>query len=192
MSRSRFLPIIAIALLAQAANAGAQEAAAPGVSSLRSNPVAGETGPALRVQLVIARFQGEKKLSSIPYTFVIAPNNPTANMTRIRMGVDVPLPLPEGSVPGSAPQYRNIGTNVDCYNVRELSGGRYQFDINMQTTAAVPEPDGGAKNSPPLVRKFDSNFSSVLRDGQSMQAIASTDPVTGEVIKVDVTLNVLR
>jgi hypothetical protein len=32
----------------------------------------------------------------------------------------------------------------------------------------------------------------VLRDGQSAQMIASTDPVTGEVVKIDVTLNVVR
>lgn len=188
MSRSKFLPIIAIALLAQAMNVGAQEAGASSANSVKSTAPAGDTGPVLRVQLIIARYQGEKKLSSIPYTFAVAANNPTANMTRIRMGVDVPVPQSEGFIA----QYRNIGTNIDCYNVRELSGGRFQFDVNLQTTAAVPAPDDGAKNSPPLVRKFDSNFSAVLRDGQSTQAIASTDPVTGEVIKIDVMLNVLR
>mgnify|MGYP003520612399 CR=1 FL=1 len=31
-----------------------------------------------------------------------------------------------------------------------------------------------------------------LRDGQSIQAVASTDPVTGEVVKIDVTLNLVK
>jgi hypothetical protein len=32
----------------------------------------------------------------------------------------------------------------------------------------------------------------ILRDGQSAQTVTSTDPVTGEVVKVDVTLNVVK
>jgi hypothetical protein len=32
----------------------------------------------------------------------------------------------------------------------------------------------------------------VMRDGQTIQTIASTDPVTGEVVKIDVTMNVVK
>ena len=35
-------------------------------------------------------------------------------------------------------------------------------------------------------------MTAVLRDGQTTQAITGTDPVSGEVTAVDVTLNVLR
>jgi hypothetical protein len=187
MSRSKFPAIIACVALFNQAPVLAAEASASGSSLQNSAAPTREIGPTLRIQLVITRFQGEKKLGSLPYTFVVAPNNPTANMMRIRLGVDVPVPQPAGP-----PQYRNIGTDIDCFNVRELSGGRYQFDINLQTSAAIPATDGSPANAAPLVRKFDSNFTSVLRDGQTAQAIASTDPVTGEVVKIDVTLNVVR
>jgi hypothetical protein len=43
-----------------------------------------------------------------------------------------------------------------------------------------------------LFRRFDTNLNAVLRDGQSLQTVASTDPVTGEVVKIDVTLSVMR
>jgi hypothetical protein len=44
----------------------------------------------------------------------------------------------------------------------------------------------------PLFRRFDTNLELWLRDGQAVQAIASTDPVTGEVVKIDVTLDVVK
>jgi hypothetical protein len=44
----------------------------------------------------------------------------------------------------------------------------------------------------PLFRTFQANLDPRLRDGQSLQMIASTDPVTGEVVKIDVTMNVVR
>ena len=47
---------------------------------------------------------------------------------------------------------------------------------------------GGA----PLFRRFETYLSPRLRDGQTIQTIASTDPVTGEVVKIDVTLNVVK
>ena len=43
----------------------------------------------------------------------------------------------------------------------------------------------------PLFRRFDTNLEPWLRDGQSIQTIASTDPVTGEVVKIDVMVNVI-
>ena len=31
-----------------------------------------------------------------------------------------------------------------------------------------------------------------MRDGQTVQTVASTDPVTGEVVKIDVTMNLVK
>ena len=44
---------------------------------------------------------------------------------------------------------------------------------------------------PPVFRSFQSNNALALRDGQSQQYVAAADPVTGETIRVDVTLTVL-
>ena len=48
------------------------------------------SGPTVRVGLVIARYQGEKKVASLPYTLVVGTGGPT---TRMRMGVDTPIPV---------------------------------------------------------------------------------------------------
>ena len=192
MSRKKFLPIIATLVLGALAPAvNAQNSGPPGMSSSAgsaSEPIR----PTLRVQLVLSRFEGDRKLGSLPYTFVLTPNsqNPVSGAARLRMGVDVPVPKPASAADTSI-QYQNVGTNIDVVNVRELAGGRYQFDVNVQNSTALPAADG-AKGSPPLFRRFDYTFNAVLRDGQTMQTVASTDPVSGEVIKIDVTLNVVR
>jgi hypothetical protein len=44
----------------------------------------------------------------------------------------------------------------------------------------------------PAFRSFTSSFNLLLKDGQTAQHTAATDPISGEVIRVDVTLNVLK
>ena len=44
----------------------------------------------------------------------------------------------------------------------------------------------------PSFRSFRTSFSVMLRDGQTTQHTSATDPVTGEVIRIDVTLNVMK
>jgi hypothetical protein len=44
----------------------------------------------------------------------------------------------------------------------------------------------------PAFRAFNATFSMLLRDGQTMQYASATDSVSGEVVKIDVSLNVLK
>ena len=44
----------------------------------------------------------------------------------------------------------------------------------------------------PAFRNFTSNFNILLKDGQTAQYASATDPVSGETLKVDVTINVLK
>ncbi|MEO6078437.1 MAG: hypothetical protein ABIQ86_01475 [Steroidobacteraceae bacterium] len=198
MFHSKFLPIATIAaLFSVAGNVGAQNLSASGSSAQKSSGSQAEPAmPMLRIQLVISRFEGEKKVASLPYTFTVSPlSQRNSGSAAIRMGVDAPIPMtsiPDADKGGTTVQYRSIGTDIDCNGVMELPDGRYQFQIGVRNTAAVPPSAGDGKNSLPLFRRFDASFTPVLRDGQSMQTIASTDPVTGEVIKIDVTLNVIR
>jgi hypothetical protein len=50
---------------------------------------------------------------------------------------------------------------------------------------------GLAKGNPSF-RSFRANESLLLRDGQSLQFTTATDKVTGDVMKVDVTLTVVK
>lgn len=77
---------------------------------------------------------------------------------------------------------------------RDAGDGRYQLVLGVENSSAYlggPLADANATGSP-LFRRFDTNLDPVMRDGQTIQTIASTDPVTGEVVKIDVTLTVIK
>jgi len=163
-------------------------------------------GAMLRVQVVISRFQGEKKLASLPYAFTVTVNG---RPVRMRMGIDTPVAVATAASESGKPmttsfQYRNVGTNIDC-SARDAGDGRYGLMLTVENSSALAlekGPSGGISLGGPLVdanptgsplfRRFDTNIDPVMRDGQTIQTIASTDPVTGEVVKIDVTLNVVK
>ena len=156
----------------------------------------------LRVQVVVSRLQGEKKIRSTPYTLAVVAND--NDKTSIRMGADVPIPqtvLGRGADGGAGvPQvtytYRTIGTNIDCTAVTR-EDGLFKLDIGIEDSSVfLTEKEGGAGTNPvggmPTLRSFRSTFNLLLRDGQSAQHTAATDPVSGEVMRVDVTLTVIK
>jgi hypothetical protein len=162
-------------------------------------------GAMLRVQVVIARFQGEKKIASLPYSFSVTVDGRPA---RMRMGIDTPVAVATAASESGKPmttsfQYRNVGTNIDC-SARDAGDGRYGLMLTVENSSALAleKGPGGVRLGGPLVdanptgsplfRRFDTNIDPVMRDGQTIQTIASTDPVTGEVVKIDVTLNVVK
>jgi hypothetical protein len=161
----------------------------------------------LRVQVVLTRYQGDKKVSSSPYAFLVAVDRPPTEKARVKMGVEVPitvtqLPTPEGAKSGPIQsfQYRNVGTNLDC-SAQSLPDGLYQLRLSVENSSVYQGPDGrgasGAGENPvvsdrPLFRSFFVDMNPILRDGESVQTVASTDPVTGEVVKIDLTVNVLK
>jgi hypothetical protein len=154
----------------------------------------------LKVQIVVSRFQGEKKISSIPYTLAVVAG-PRSEATRLRMGVDVPVPqtvIGEGAAVKSSYTYRSVGTSIDC-SARPQSDGVYLVDLAVSDTAVfMPDAraDSGAPTSRvagvPAFRTFTSNFNLLLKDGQVAQHTAATDPVSGEVLRIDVTLAVIK
>jgi hypothetical protein len=161
----------------------------------------------VRVSLVIARYQGEKKVASLPYTLIVGTGGAR---TRMRMGVDTPVPVapagvPEPGVPKPPMsfQYRNVGTNVDCAvwerDRMSEAGARetvYRLNLSVENSSAFSGADaraaGGGVEGAPLFRRFDTTIDVALHDGQRTEAIASTDPVTGEVVKIEVTLNAVK
>lgn len=149
----------------------------------------------LRLQLVISRQLGEKKISSMPYTLWVTANEDAP--TRLRMGVDVPVPTTVTSkeTPVSSYQYRPVGTNIDC-SARSAGGGRYKVNITLSDTSIHFDPkDSAQPGGMPGVaafRNFTSNFNILLRDGQTAQYTSAIDPVTGETLRVDATLEVLK
>jgi hypothetical protein len=133
----------------------------------------------LKVQVVIARYEGDKKVSSFPYMLAVTANHPQA--VNLRMGSQVPVPLGQGGI-----DYKTVGTNIDC-TATSTEDGRFQVQIRIEDSSIM---ERRGLDIPPTLRTFSSSNTVVLKDGQTAQFTAAADKVTGEVVKVDVTMNV--
>lgn len=150
------------------------------------------------VEVVVSRYQGDKKVSSLPYFLAINANGEAS----LRMGANVPVPTnvwPAGTVGPVAPitfNYQNIGTDIDA-TVRPRGEGRFFVRVKVEERSVVQPPAsatpiGGTVSGAPVIRSFAAQNELLLRDGQTRQFTAAADRVTGEVVKVDVTLKVAK
>jgi hypothetical protein len=184
----KLIPVALALLLAAAPTAYAQEKPEPPPAPQGKTP---SPQVPLRVQVVVTKLLGEKTLSSVPYSLSVVTDDVR---TSLRMGMDVPILMPGTESYAMRP----IGTNIDCQaGVRP--NGQYRLALTVSDSAIVapnaPEsspaiPNSGAPYQ--TMRNFTSSFALLLRDGQTAQHTAATDPVSGETVRIDVTLNVLK
>jgi len=165
-----------------------------GKSEETSKPSASEKAVTpLRVQVVFTEYDGEKKISSLPYTLLVNADDrgPVAAM---RMGLRVPIELNSTQF-----QYQDVGTNLDGH-AEKADDGRFLLKLNVEKTSVYapgasgkPASSGGSEiGRQPIVQQFRTQVNLLIRDGQTIQSTVATDPVTGHVLKVDVTLNVIK
>lgn len=168
----------------------------------KDTPAPGPKITPIKVQIVISRNQGEKKISSMPYNLSInstVDGQASPGRGNLRMGAQVPVmmmaaPVVDGkAMPAAGPiQYKDVGTNIDCF-ASLLADGRFKVEITIDDTSIYPdEQSAPATKGSPSFRSFRANDSMILRDGQSSQFTTATDKVNGETVKVDVTLTVVH
>ena len=167
--------------------------AQPAAPSRPGSPVS------LKLSLVFSRYQGEKKISSVPHTlWATATDGRTP--TTLRLGTQIPVPTTIFGKEGEKTQsynYRDVGTNIGV-NASNAQDGFYKIQITI-TDSSVYYPDQSetaartvASTGAPAFRNFNSSFTLMMKDGQTAQSTAVTDPVSGQTIKLDATLNVQK
>lgn len=152
----------------------------------------------LKVTVVFNEFDGEKKLSSLPYTlFLKVGGEQKSYLGNMRMGVRVPIAT---GGKDSQIQYQDVGSNIDC-EARSAEDGRYLLDLRLERSSLYTSRDEHSADqkaeeqphgNPPVLRTFRANLALMLRDGQTMQSTVATDPLNGHIVRVDVTLNVVK
>jgi Bacterial type II and III secretion system protein len=149
----------------------------------------------LKITVVISRFKGEQKTASLPYTLSVNANG--RDQSTLRMGADVPVPVQTMAQSGQTNQsyqYRSIGTNIDC-TASPTDDGRFRVVLAVQDSQVFSDATGGTApglRGMPSFQQFTSETTVVLRDGQTIQYTTATDKASGEVVKIDVTLNVIK
>jgi hypothetical protein len=151
----------------------------------------------LRVLVVFNEFDGDKKISSLPYTVLVNADD-KGPQAAVRMGLRVPIETSAG--PNKQWQYQDLGIDLDG-RAERTDDGRFLLRLNIAKSSAyapnaVQKPSGveGVEISggQPIIQLFRSQVNVLMRDGQTLQSTVASDPVTGHVLKVDVTLNVIK
>lgn len=152
----------------------------------------------LSVEVRISRYQGDELVGSRPYVLAV-----TAGVedSSLRLHDRVPVPVGQPNVgPDGVPRpvvfnYEMVGTQIVCF-ARTRGDDRFEVNVSIDESSVAgadrASTDLSAASYPPIFRSFESDNTLVLRDGQSRQYLAAADPVSGETIRVDVTLTVLE
>lgn len=155
----------------------------------------------LRLQVVIAEYDGEKKISNLPYTLLVnsGDTHERGSKASIRMGLRVPIATSQSSSSASF-QYLDVGTNLDGW-ANKTEDGRFDLHLSVERSSTYSANAGHATGTTtgseavanqPVIQSFRSELDVIVRDGQTIQTTVATDPVSGRVIKVDVTANVVK
>jgi hypothetical protein len=182
-------------------------------------PTRKEPTTTLKMQVLIAEHEGEKKLASLPYIFFLQAGDDghTSPWTKVRMGSRVPVATGsyQAGTGGNTNnvvsplvntqfQYIDVGTNIDARALTPEEG-RFELTLNLErswvegdvllpgdTQSAAP---GEAATHPfrqPIIRQFKTELSLTMHDGQSIQSTQATDPLSGRVLTITVTMNVVK
>jgi hypothetical protein len=189
---SRYVALaVAIAFTASVGQAWAQ-AQGQGPQSPTAVPV--------QLQIVIARYQGEKRVSSLPYILSLESGSGGRN-AQLRMNGEVPVPATvltpaadgKPATPSTVFNYRSIGTNIDV-DPTSNTDGRFGFSLTVSESRYMTDgatPLRGVEGLPSFLSFMVTNAVR-LKDGETVEFTAATDRITGEVTKVEVTLTVLE
>ena len=156
----------------------------------------------LKVQVTIAETEGEKKVVNLPYTYYLRAGeaSPMSPWTKLRLGSRIPVYV--GKENGM--QYLDVGTNIDS---RAISSepGRFDLSLNLErswvegdvlvpmekTTAQTTDAHIGPFREP-IIRQFKTELNLTMRDGQTTQSTLAADPLSGKVVSITVTINVVK
>jgi hypothetical protein len=133
----------------------------------------------IKVQIVFTEYDGDKKISSMPYSFMAIADEKVGGYysTSLRTGVRIPIEV-DGK--DQKTTYMDVGSNIDC-GVRSEEDGRFRLYLIFDRSALYPNKSSDDErlvaepNGQPLVRQFRTSENLILKDGQSSENICFRD-----------------
>ena len=205
MRTSRFRMAAAMTA-AMVGGAHAQDRPAEPAPAAPARPVGRQLVP-IEVQVVIAKFQGEKRVSSVPYMLALNAvaggligNN--TERTQLTIGSEVPVPTstftPVGDGKTAQPlrsfNYRNVGTVMSAAAVT-AEGGQFEVELQIDESSlgtSAPDGRGNSAAEMPVFKSFKARNRILLRPGVMRQFTAATDRISGETVRIEVTLTTVK
>ena len=159
----------------------------------------------VKVQIVFTEFEGDKKVKSLPYTLYInapdAPDLKSSTWAKLRIGSRVPVYT--GGNTGNM-TYMDVGTNIDA-RAAHIGEDRFLLYLGLERSwvegdVVVPVTKADSSQSEanvghfrePIVRQFKSEMDLKVREGQVVESTMATDPLSGKVLKVEVTVSTAK
>jgi len=171
-----------------------------------SDNATAEPSTPVKLLIVLSEYDGTKKIANLSYSMplIVSGSKPTGYST-LRVGVKVPVKSGELKTGDIQIQYIDVGTSIDA-RVARADNGKYQVDLKVDRSslyvaargqdgkfAGKEWSDGEAPpNTEPVVRQYRGDVGMFLREGQPAEGTVATDPLTGHVFKVEVTLSVVK
>jgi hypothetical protein len=163
-----------------------------GIAMAQAPPAASAQpqGATIKLQIVLSRYDGDKKLSSFPYTLSLV----SGVNGSLRAGSEVPVPTTSVTTEkGATTAYtlQQVGSQIDA-SVNPTTDGKYKLALTVTERSVVPPTPGSALTMPnvPTFRNMVSASQAILGNGETIQFTASSDRATSETFKIDVTLSV--
>jgi hypothetical protein len=161
----------------------------------------------VKVQIVFTEFEGDKKIKSLPYTLYInapdAPDWKSGGSSFVKLRVGSRVPIYTGGTTGNM-TYLDVGTNIDARSAYN-GEGRLSLYLKIErswveggVSVPVAKSDGSASETSsghfqePIVRQLVSEFDLKLREGQPVESTTATDPISGKVLKVDISFTIVK
>jgi hypothetical protein len=157
----------------------------------------------LKIQVIFAENEGEKKLANLPYIFFLKTADSSslpAPWTKVRVGSRVPVYA--GKDGGM--QYIDVGTNIDARGFPS-DDGRFDIYLNLERSwvegdvliateksASSVGEQGPGHFKEPVIRQFKTELNLTMHDGQTIQTTQAADPLSGRVLTITVTMNVVK
>ena len=157
----------------------------------------------VKALIVFTEYDGEKKVKSLPYTLYINAPVSTELMpgwVKLRIGNRVPVYTGKDQF-----QYFDVGTNIDA-RAAHTPEGPFRLYLNLERSSVEgdvlvpmqkppeqlsPDPHAGSFRQP-VVRQFKSELDLKIREGQVLESTMATDPMSGKVLKVEVSISVVK
>jgi hypothetical protein len=158
----------------------------------------------VKVTIVFSEYDGDKKTKSLPYTvYINAPDAPELKPQWVKLRVGNRVPVYTGGSQGNM-TYLDVGTNIDA-RAAHTPEGHFLLYLNLERSwpeghTLIPvqkateqqlDPNAGSFQEP-IIRDFRSELDLKLREGQTLETTMATDPISGKVMKVEVSLSAVK
>ena len=165
-----------------------------------SNPKTQQPAIPLRLTVIFNEYEGARKVGSLPYTMPCKAMSRTSgrDVSQIRMGFRVPYKAKQDEI-----QFQDVGTRIDCWSELPDEHGAFMVQLGVDHNAVYSPSESSEKAAQwhpgsllaadPVFWDFTAKLSDLpIHDGQTVEAATATDPVSGHLWKVEVTLNVVK